>query len=168
MALQSGLDVFLTTELSKTQGLGPVSQKLPNTFGFQWPDGTGANAADRVFQDRRTLAASANEDLDLAGVLLDPFGAAITFARVKAIFVKASAANTNNVVIGGAAATQFVGGFGAATHTFAVQPGGLFLVVAPGATAWPVGAGTSDFLRITNSGAGTSVTYDVVIIGASA
>ena len=131
-------------------------------------NGTGANAADKLYADSNTLAASGNVDIDLAGSLTDALGASLTFARVKALFLRAAAGNTNNVVIGGAASNQFVGPFGAAAHTFAVKPGGFVGWVAPDATGWAVTAGTGDLLRIANSGAGTSVTYDVVIIGASA
>ena len=131
-------------------------------------NGTGANAADRLWMDTNTLTASANTDIDLAGSLTDALGASLTFARVKALFLRAATGNANNVVIGGAASNQFVGPFGGATHTFAVKPGGFMGWIAPDATGWPVTAGTGDLLRIANSGAGSSVTYDVVIIGASA
>ncbi len=165
-----------------TQVLLQVSAFLSNTsadlvvpsanasFGAQinLDNGTGANAADRLWLDSNTLGASANTDVDLAGNLTDALGQALTFARVKAIFVRAASGNTNNVVIGGAAANQFVGPFGAATHTLSVKPGGLFAAVAPDATGWAVTAGTGDLLRFANSGAGSSVTYDVMIVGASA
>ena len=131
-------------------------------------NGTGLNAADRVYVDTNTLAASANVDIDLAGSLSDALGASLTFARVKGIFVRAASGNTNNVVLGGAAATQFVGPFGAATHTMHVKPGGFLANIAPDATGWTVGAGASDLLRVANSGAGSTVTYDIMIIGASA
>lgn len=128
-------------------------------------DGVAANQVNRVWTDTITLAASATQDLDLAGVLTDAYGAVITFARIKAIAIKALAANTNNVVLGAAAATQFVGFFGAATHTVAIQPGGAFLIVTGSAAGWPVTAAATDFLRVANSGAGTGVTFDIAILG---
>lgn len=130
--------------------------------------GTGLNQADKVYVDTNTLGASSNVDVDLAGSLTDALGAALTFARVKAVFLRAASGNTNNVVIGGAASNQFVGPFGAGTHTIAVKPGGFFGIIAPDATGWAVTAGTGDLLRIANSGAGSSVTYDLMVIGASA
>ena len=132
-------------------------------------DGTGLGQADRIFHDRRTLAASANEDLDLAGVLTDAFGAVITFARIKALLIAADPGNTNNVIVGNAATNGFISWVGAATHTVTVRPGGLLLLLAAAdVTAYAVTAATADLLRVANSGAGTSVTYDVVLIGASA
>jgi hypothetical protein len=130
--------------------------------------GTGAGQADKVYVDTNTLGASGTVDIDLAGSLTDALGAALTFVRVKGIFLRAAVGNTNNVVLGGAAATQFVGPFGAAAHTIAVRPGGFFGIMSQDATGWAVGAGASDFLRVANSAAGTSVTYDILIIGASA
>lgn len=130
--------------------------------------GTGANQADKVFHDQRTLTASSTEDLDLAGSLTDAFGATITFARIKGIFVAAASANTNNVLVGGAASNQFINWVSDATDKIVVRPGGWFGLVAPDATAYAVTAGTGDLLRIGNSGAGTAVTYDIILIGASA
>ena len=103
-----------------------------------------------------------------AGVLVDVFGATVTFARIRAIAVSAAASNTNNVVVGGAASNQFATWAGAATHTVTVRPGGLFCVANTDATGYAVTAGTGDLLRIANSGAGTSVVYDIILIGASA
>lgn len=168
MALQTSLSLALATVLTKTDGLASASADAPWTYGFSWPDGTAANTANRLYQGRRTLTASSNEDLDLAAVLTDTYGAAITFARIRALVVKAAAANTNNVVVGGAATNTWVGPFGAATHTVAVKPDGLLILVAPDTTGWAVTAGTGDLLRVANSAGGTSVTYDIFLIGASA
>jgi len=166
----SGTSVGLSVLTTLIGGLDIQTQKseLQFTRGFSLDSGTGANQADKVWSDTRTITASGTDDIDLAGVLLDAFGAALTFAKVKLIAVAAYAANTNNCVVGAAAATQFVGPFGAATHTVAVAPGGFFCITRPDAAGWAVGAGASDLLRVTNSAGGTSVTYDVVILGTSA
>lgn len=129
--------------------------------------GTGANQADLVFADSRTLAASANETLDLYGSLKDPFGSTLNFARIKAILIEARAANTNNVVIGNAVANPFLGPLGGTTPTVTLPPGGVLLLVAP-ASGWTVADATNDSLKIANSGGTTGVTYDIVVIGASA
>jgi hypothetical protein len=131
-------------------------------------DGTGANQADKIYAKTRTILASQNEDLDLAGGgLVDDLGVALTFVKVRGLFVAAAPGNTNAVVVGGAAATQWVGPFGAATHTIAVPPGMPF-AIANADAGWAVGAGTSDLLRVANGGAGTPVTYTIIILGTSA
>lgn len=169
MPLSADILFQVSAYLSNTASdLAVPSANLAFAQSLHLDNGTGANAADRLYMDSNTLAASANVDVDLAGSLTDALGAALSFARVKAMFLRANSANSNNVVIGGAASNQFVGPFGAAAHTFAVKPGGFLGWIAPDATGWPVTAGTGDLLRIANSGAGSSVTYDVVIIGASA
>jgi hypothetical protein len=130
-------------------------------------NGTGANQANNIYSTSATLSASASADLDLAGSLLNPLGAAVVFTKVKAILVIADAANTNDVVVGGASATQFVAPFGAATDKINVKPGGMFLLTAPNAAGLAVGAGTADLLKFANGGGTTSVTYTLVIIGVS-
>lgn len=132
-------------------------------------NGTGAGQADRIFHDQRTLAASATEDLDLAGVLTDSFGATVTFVRIKGLLVAASAANTNNVVLGAAAANPWATLLGA-TGTLIVRPGTVLALFAgqADATGYAVTAGTGDLLKIANSAGGTGVTYDIALLGASA
>ncbi len=89
----------------------------------------------------------------------------LTFTKIKAILVKAAEGNTNNVVVGGAASNGWVGPFGATTDTVAVKPGGTVMFVAPDANGYAVTAGTADQLKVANSGVGTGVTYDIVIVG---
>ena len=147
--------------------LSTAKDELNRKTQYDFTDGTGSNQADRIWHDQRTLTASSSENLDLAGSLSSVYGASITFATVKAIIIKAASGNTNDVVVGNAASNQFVGWFGAAAHTEAVKPGGISIHIAP-ATGWTVTAGTVDQLKILNGGAGTSVTYDIIIIGTSA
>lgn len=147
---------------------GPVyelSRSLQAPIAFS--SGTSTYQVDLMFADQRTLAASATENLDMAGSLADPLGATLTFVKIKAIKICAARANTNNVVVGGAATNTFVGPFADASDKIAVAPGGCALLVAPGA-GWTVTASTGDIVLVANSGAGTSVTYDIVILGTSA
>lgn len=126
--------------------------------------GTDAtNKANILFSDRRTLAASANEDIDLAGALSDAFGASITAAEVIAIFVSAASGNTNNVQVTRPASNGFAGPFLAAGDGIAIKPGEWHPFVSQ--SGWAVTAGTGDLLNVANSGAGTPVTYDIVIVG---
>lgn len=128
--------------------------------------GTGNAQADKVFAATRTVAASGTDALDLAGVLTDPFGAALTIVKLKAVLVRASSGNTNNVRVN-RPASNGVPLFLAASDAIDVPPGGLFLWVAPnaGVTVTPA---TGDLINFDNSGSGTSVTYDVVLVGTSA
>lgn len=138
------------------------------TFNLSMATGTAANQADRIVATRQTITASSNFDMDLAGVLTDTFGATVTFAKVKMIYVEAATTNANDVVIGNATSNQFVGPFGAAAHTATIGPGDVFLITRRGTAGLAVTAGTGDILRITNGGGGTSVTVDIIIVGTSA
>lgn len=167
MPLTSSIDLAVSATLTKVSDLAAPSATLSVKRRISLPDGIAAGKADKVFGDQRTILASANDDLDLAGGLTDEFGGVINFAKVKAIIVAAAASNVNDVKLGGAAANQFVGPFGAAAHTASVPPGGVLVLTAP-AAGWAVTAATGDLLRVANSGAGSSVTYDIILIGTSA
>lgn len=166
MPLNTKLLVDLDADYTSPLDLSTTINSLGFTRQFSLATGTGAGQADRIWHDERTLTASSVEDLDLAGSLVDAFGVTLTFARVKGLMVYANPANTNNVVIGNVT-NGIVGWFGAATHSIAVRPGGLFTIFASDATAYVVTPTTADLLHVANSGAGTGVTYDVVIIGSS-
>lgn len=163
-----GLDLILTNLV----GVANVQAAISRPFLKALTSGTGSDQVDKVFSETRTIAASGNFDYDLAGTLLDAYGSVCTFVKVKLIAIFADPGNTNNVVLGNAAATQFLGPLGAAAHTVHTRPGGISVLFAPGtaldSTLWPVGAGATDLLRVTNSAAGTGVTYDIVIAGTSA
>lgn len=169
MALKTSILARLSATLTSALDLVTASAPLTRDLSFDWTSGTGANQADKVFSDSRTISASSSEDLDLAGSLVDALGATITFAKIKAILIEADTGNTNDVVLGGAASNQFVGPFGSATHTIKVPPGGVFLLAAPKAAGLgSVTAGTGDLLKVANSSSGSSVTYRITIIGTSA
>jgi len=168
MALASKIVLSITSEL--TSALDLVESAAPHTIKktISLATGVAADQADLIFSDQRTLGAGANEDLDLAGVLTDPFGQTVTFAKVKMIYIFAAAANGDYIQVGGAAATQFVNWVADATDKVNVCPGGLFLLATPTLAGYAVGAGASDFLRITNADGAAGATYDIVIIGTSA
>lgn len=169
MPLNSKLSIGITASLTKSLDLADGSVPLAKVYQAILSSGTAAGMADLVFHDTRTLTASANEDLDLAGVLTDAFGATLTFVKVKGLFVAAAAANTNNVVVGNAATNAWATLLNS-TGTIQVRPGAFVGAFAGQADAagYAVTAGTGDLLRVTNGGAGTSVTYDIIVLGTSA
>jgi hypothetical protein len=166
VALATEIAVRLAATLTGTIDLGSktVTAALPSSY--VWTSGTGANQADLIFQDTRTLAASATENLDLAGVLTDGLGTTLTFAKIKAIIVTAASGNTNDVQVT-RPASNGVPLFLAAGDGIPVKPGGCLAWVVPG-TGITVTASTGDLLTFTNSAGSTSVDYSVVIIGTSA
>lgn len=121
-------------------GTAAAPSDLKQTYTFT--NGTGANQAGNVFADQRTTD-DTGESLDLAGGLTNAFGETITFTAIKAIAVRASASNSLNVLVGGAAANGFVNWVGNASDIVVVPPGGTFVLVDPGATGFGVTAGTA-------------------------
>lgn len=147
--------------------LGTPTDAFLKRQRIELANGTGANSADLMFHDQRTINASSNEDLDLAGSLAGPFGASQVFVELRAILISAAAGNTNNVRVT-RPASNGVPLFLAASDGIDVPPGGVFLWSCPADGKVTVTASTGDLINIANSSSGTSVTYDVVIIGASA
>lgn len=166
MGLSALIDGVIAYELTGPADLGEAANRYSGWGATRIESGTGSQQADRVYAKTITLAASATQSLDLSGALTDPIGGSAVFAKIKAIAVRASAGNTNGVIVGNVT-NGFVGPFGAATHQVTIPPGGCFLVSAPDA-GWSVVAGTGDLLRVANAGAGTSVTLDIIVIGTSA
>lgn len=164
--------VGLTVDANYTAALDLATASVPllKTYATALQSGTGAGQADKIFHDTRTLTASSTEDLDLAGVLLDAFGSAITFVKIKALIISAAAGNTNNVLVGGVAAGLSSIIVPQATGIVTVRPGATFAVFAGAAdaTGYAVTATTADLLHVANSAGSTSVTYDIIVIGTSA
>ena len=169
MALSTDISLRVQATLTGTADLVTPSAPLDWQRRVQLLTGTLAGQADRCFSDTRTVNASSNDDVDLVGVLVDALGATFSPVRIKAIAVAAAAANVNNVIVGAAAATQWAALLGT-TGTVTLRPGAFFLAVAgvADATGYVCAAGATDLLRIANSGAGSSVVYDIVVIGCSA
>jgi hypothetical protein len=129
-------------------------------------NGTGAGQADMVFADQRTIAASGTEDLDVSGgTLTDAFGATFTIAELKVLMVCAASGNTNNVVLGGDA--NSVPFLDTPATTIAIKPGGCFQLADPSAAGITVTDSSGDVIQVANSGAGTGVTYDIIVVGSS-
>lgn len=166
MTLRTNINVELTALLSSALDFGAPQYSPDVSTRIALPSGIGAGQADLIFTDTRTVVASGTDALDLAGSLAGPFGGTLTFVKLKGLLVRAAAANTNNVNVN-RPASNGVPLFAAGSDSIPVQPGGLFLWVAPkaGITVTPA---SGDLLNCDNSGSGTGVTYDIVIIGTSA
>lgn len=162
--LTSTLSFALRAALANSVGLASVAGPVEKTLNVPLASGTGANQCDKMFSES-AKSISGNYDVDLAGVLLDIFGAAITFARVKVLVITTDAGNAGNLIIGNGGVNSFLGPFGAAAHTINVRPGGACVLFAPDATGYAVTAATGDILRFAPS-AGT-VVFDWAVLGAS-
>lgn len=156
----------LIGSMTTTLDLSTPTDALLIDASTTFANGTGAGQVNMWWHDTRSLAGSASENLDLAGSLVNAFGTTITFTSIKAIYIKAAAANNaaNNVNVSRGSSNGFVL-FLLASDGFALPPGAFALLVNPNADGWVVTASSGDILTITNSAGTNTVSYDIVIVG---
>lgn len=178
MALNTKLTISLDARSTKAAvlGINPVDP-LSIIKTIEFGNGTGAGNADKLYYFERTINAGASsETLDINGGLTDNLGQTFNPVRVKGLWVinapndPAATQNTNDLIIGAAAANQFSAILGAA-GTETLKPGGHSLHWAgqADATAWASTGGTNDQLKIANSAGagGANLTYQIIIVGVS-
>ncbi len=166
MTLAATIKSSISVDQTVAKDLGSASEQIRKAVALQFTDGAGADQCNLQFSDTRTIAASGSENLDLSGTLANALGAAV-FARVKYIKIVAARTNTNNVNFSSPASNGVPGIFMALGDGVSLKPGGVFEWGDPGAAGAVVTASSGDLLTVANSSSGTSVTYDIVILGAS-
>jgi len=134
---------------------------------YTFADGTGTDQVGQVFYDASRTLAATNEDLDVSGsTQKDAFGGALDMTGVKVIMVENLDTDTGDTVKVKQPASNGVPGiFLAAGDGLTVQPGGLFLWIAPGPDVATVTASTGDLINVET--ADTS-SYRVLIAGKNA
>lgn len=146
---------------------GPVLVTAPATNVLR--NGTGTGLADRVYSDRKNLAASGTDSYDLSGGgLTGPFGETLVFVKLKVIVVHALSTNNiaNNCEVT-RPASNGVPWAKAAGDAVPLAPDGIFVWTSPLAGV-AVTADTGDLLNIVNSAGTNAVDYDITLIGTSA
>lgn len=167
MSLTTTIDLALLAIHTSALDLATGTVPLNYSKRLSLASGTGANQADLIWHDQRSIAASSSDNLDIAGGLTDAFGATVTFARIRAMVVRADANNAGRLQVGSAPANAWLGWLDNGNAAVQVRPGGLLLLTGPDSSGYPVAAGTGDRLLITNTAASVAA-YDIVLIGASA
>jgi hypothetical protein len=153
----------LNSQGLKAFGFGTSDDPVLKDYSQTFANGTGANQASQQWHSlARVLTASASETLALTGALTNAFGVTLTFTAIKVLVVHAAAANTNDVVLGANGANGWVGMFVGTADSLKVKPGGTVIWVAPASGGAVV---ASDVLKVTNGSSGSSVTYDVFVLG---
>jgi len=161
-SLTSTVSVKATSRMVNSLDLSSAVDLATLDASLNFTSGTGNNQTSVIYHDTRTLADGATENLDLAGVLTNPFGSTVTFTKVKVIVFKNMSA-TQTFSLGGAASAQFVNWVGDATDIINVPPGGCFVISAPLA-GFAVTATSADLLKVANS-AGAEADYKIMILG---
>lgn len=154
-------------EYSITDDLSTKEAPIRKSRGVSLTNGTGANQADTVFQDVRTLADDANETIDLHdGALENDFGTPLTLDVLKVLYIKNNSTDAN-LYIGGSDANQLDLFVNDANYgdMLKLPPGGEFLFIAPNAIGIDTNS-TNAYLEIWHDGSGSnSLTYDFIAVG---
>ena len=133
----------------------------------QLVNGTSTGQADRVYFAQRSLGPATSEMLDLSGVLADPLGAVLSFAKIKLIAVQNEDTVDGEDLHWGPDATAGWGVLGIvqdASDRRRANAGGLDIWYDPNGHA--VTAGSADELYFTTLVG--ALTYKLLIIGTSA
>src|SRR3990172_12154184 len=77
MSLSANVKVSINATQTKTADFESASSAIAHALSVAFSDGVAAGQANRIWKDTRTLGASATEDLDFSGALLDIFGDAV-------------------------------------------------------------------------------------------
>jgi hypothetical protein len=158
------IDIGINARLTGAADLGnPIAPVRVDKHVAINPGTDSLGKGDILWADTRTLAASGTENLDLAGAIAGLLGTTIAAAEVTAIYIEADAGNTNDVMFFGAASNAFNGLLSGTTPKLLVGPGDCILHTNRKGIA--VTAGTGDIILVANSGAGTGVTYTIVVVG---
>jgi hypothetical protein len=113
------------------------SQTFAELVEIAIADGTGANQANNVFSDERTLGLDAPRTSISPGRLTNALGATLAFTAVKAILIVADAATPTTSSSAEPLRTGFVGPFADATDKINIGPGDVFLITRRSAAGWP-------------------------------
>lgn len=152
MANETVNTLVLRVELKGTvTGLDGAKLEINRTYEHVFTDGTGSDQVTQVWVDQvRTLAAT-NEDADLNGSssYKDFQGTALAMTGLRLIMVENLDTDTGDYLeVARPASNGVTGVFKAASDAVIVQPGGLFLWVAPGVDKGTVTAATGDLLNL--------------------
>lgn len=138
---------------------------------FSPGNGTTALTLDEIYAEQRTLAAGANETLDLAGALTGQISGTVDFAKVKVVLLempatKADGSNqSTRVDFGGAASNPWLGFLADASDKVKLFKGGCITIVCPTVDGMAVTAGTADKLFVENKDGSNAALYNIVLLG---
>jgi hypothetical protein len=164
MTLTAKFTLSIVAQQSSALDLTSPEADVAKSYTDSFANGTGANQAQEIFSDSRTITGSGTDNLDLSGTLTDALGATVAFTGVKAIVIRNT--GTVQIRVGKKISNGFAGPYdqtaGALGHI--VEPGGTYFVSNPSAAGWAVTAATADLLSVENLSA-SAAAYDVIIVG---
>jgi hypothetical protein len=168
MALAAQIQLSILAHETSSGDISRTLRATPANYALALTDGTGANQAQVVWSDSRTIATGAYEDLDLTA-LPDDRGV-VSFSSVSVLYIKNNSP-ADYILIGGewdnSAEPQHPWGFalrrGAGGGSYILRGGACVFVSQPADDKMPVFS-TDKRLRI-SANEGAVGAYDIVLIG---
>lgn len=135
--------------VGRVVGSDGTAQDVDIEYDRSFTDGTGNNQAEAVFYDASRAIAQAGEDVDLSGSAsyVDFKGVAHAMTGMSVFYLENLDTDTGDSVNITRPAANGVTGMQAASDVTTVQPGGLYLWIAPTDKA-TVTAGTADLINL--------------------
>lgn len=149
--------------------LSTVADASQVSYARSLSDGTGADQADKIWHDSRTVSAGASDDLDMTALPQSIFGGTIniSLSKVKALLIVNTSTTTGDQLrVGGAPANSFSAPFNGVAASLALVGPDSPLLLSNKRDGWTVTPGTGDILRIHNP-TSNAITYRIVIVGVS-
>ncbi len=171
VSVKASWNATKSLELTTLRDQGNTSKSVSFTLG------TGSTQCDLLFHDRRIVAASGTDSIDLNGALQDAFQDDVDFAKIKAIVIvnrsDEDCSNPNHsatdaqIKVAPGSSNGFDGPFvGGSSGGVNIDAGSA--VSFTSTTGWTVTADTGDILEITNNDSEDEAMYDIYILGTSA
>ena len=149
--------------------LSTVSDASKLDYSQMLADGVAADQADKIWHDQRTVAAGANDDLDLTALASSLFGGSlsISLAKLKAVLlVNTSTTAGDKLRLDSSVANACTGPFGGSATSKIEIGADSALLLSSKKDGWTVTGGTGDILRLSNPGA-NAIIYKIVVVGTS-
>jgi hypothetical protein len=144
--------------------LSSAKETFSQLVSWTVTSGDSTNQMNALWHDRRTIAGSTNETIDISGGITNAFGTVLNLTEVKFFVIRPASTNDSTISVGGAAANAFTNWVADATDAVRVRAGGTLILLAPDATGYGVDAGTGDALLVSNDST-NSATYDIYVGG---
>jgi hypothetical protein len=165
MALNANLVIDWAAVMAQANDISSLSLTLAKRVALVLSAGTTVGQADLFFDDTRTVGTTGLDALNLFTGLTNGANLAVSFRKLKAMLVVASATNGQFITVSQPTTTGVSGLFSTTGAGIIIRPGTYFAWAAGAADATCVavtsGAAT---INILNSGVST-ISYDLVLIG---
>lgn len=160
MALDAQILLSIVAHETSSGDISRTLRATPASYSLILSNGTGANQAQVVWSDSRTIEAAGEDTPNVAG-LADDRGT-VAFTAVKLIYIRNSGTVPMNLIGNGDWATgpQKLPN----TSNYEIPAGGCWLATNPTAAGWSVGA-SPKYITIQNQSESTAATYEIVLIG---